>query len=166
MKINIPDKYADLYLKALNDRKIVLLDKIREFEKEIKEIDHHMSMLTSMPIFKEDTFSSPIKWEPKNYKPEWSWTKKIDHYFLEARILSTARDILGFIADHEPDVEKSKVRSSISAALSNNVKKGVCRKYQDPVTQNSYYGLPAWFDKKNQPKLEFIPPDMRNRLAG
>ena len=37
MKINVPEKYADLYLKALSEKKLLLEAKIEEFKKEIQE---------------------------------------------------------------------------------------------------------------------------------
>ena len=43
MKVNIPEKYTDLYIKALGDKKKALQMKINQFKAEIEEIDSHLS---------------------------------------------------------------------------------------------------------------------------
>lgn len=164
MKINVPEKYADLYIKALAERKKMLEAKIEDFKNEIEEIDSHMSALTSMPIFNDNTGLNTIKWETKGYRPEWPWTKKIS-YFQDFRgKLMTSGDVLNFIMDKEPDQNKTKVRSSVSAALSNRLKNRSYIKFIDPTTQTTYYGPKDWFINEAEPKVEFLPNDLKERL--
>lgn len=165
MKINVPEKYADLYLKALGERKKSLEAKIADFRKEIEEIDNHISALTSLPIFSDNT-ANPIQWEAKGYKPEWPWTRKIAYYQDFKKKLFLASEIVDFIIDKEPDLNKSKVRSSISAALSNKHKSGQYTKFVDPVTASAYYGPSDWFIKEQEPRLNYLPDDLKERLLG
>lgn len=166
MKINVPEKYADLYLKALGERKRALEAKIADFRKEIEEIDNHISALTSLPIFHDTTTYSPKQLEAKGYQPEWSWTRKIAYYQEFRKKLFVASEIVDFIIEKEPALNKSKVRSSISAALSNKHKSGHYIKFVDPVTGSSYYGPPEWFIKDQEPHLKHLPDDLKGRLLG
>ena len=51
MKVNIPEKYTDLYVKALEDKKKVLNQKISQFQAEIAEIDAHLAGLLKLAAF-------------------------------------------------------------------------------------------------------------------
>ncbi|MTI19558.1 hypothetical protein E1176_00845, partial [Fulvivirga sp. RKSG066] len=144
MKINVPEKYADLYIKALVERKKMLEAKIEDFKKEIEEIDSHVSAFTSMPIFNESHEYSSIKWESKGYRSEWPWTKKISYYEEFRGQLMTSNEVVDFIMDKEPDLIKTKVRSSVSAALSNRLKTETYIKFIDPISQTTYYGPKEW----------------------
>jgi hypothetical protein len=161
VKINVPEKYAELYLKALTDRKKQLVSKIQEFQHEIDEIDHHIGSLTSIPIFQEETIRGPIRWETDGYRNEWTWTKKIDFIFHKTTKLCTAKYMVDFITAKEPDLDKSKIRSSISAALSNRLKNGNGRKFVDPVTDHVYYGNSDWFDQNESPLIDHIPDELK-----
>ncbi|MEM7551691.1 MAG: hypothetical protein AAF363_18550 [Bacteroidota bacterium] len=164
MKVNIPEKYAELYLKALIEKKGHLLDKIREFEKEIKEIDQHIQTLTSIPIFHEETYQGPVKWETTSYKEEWSWSKKVEFYFSQLEKVANAKDIVEFIINNEKNSDRTKVRSSISAALSNGHKNRSFLKFTDPVSSITYYGKPDWFNEKSIPKMEHIPEALKEKI--
>ncbi|ELR71354.1 hypothetical protein C900_02812 [Fulvivirga imtechensis AK7] len=165
MKINVPEKYADLYLKALGERKKALEAKITDFRREIEEIDNHISALTSLPIFNDAPYS-PMQLEAKGYQPEWPWTRKITYYQDFKQKLFIASEIVDFIIEKEPALNKSKVRSSISAALSNRHKSGHYIKFTDPVTGSSYYGPSDWFINEQEPHLKHLPDDLKNRLLG
>lgn len=166
MKINVPEKYADLYLKALGERKKALEAKIADFRKEIEEIDNHISALTSLPIFTDHPSYNPMQWETKGYQPEWSWTRKIAYYQDFRKKLFVASEIVDFIIEKEPTLNKSKVRSSISAALSNKHRAGDYIKFIDPITGASYYGPNEWFIKDQEPHLKHLPDDLKERLLG
>ncbi|MBL6449786.1 hypothetical protein JMN32_25975 [Fulvivirga sp. 29W222] len=163
MKINVPEKYADLYLKALSEKKKILEAKIEDFKREIQEIDNHISALTSMPIF-HDTPSYAPRWEARSYQEEWPWTKKITHYQEVKTKIFTSSEIVDYIIQKEPKLTKSKVRSSISAALSNKHKSGKYIKFIDPVTSTTYYGPSDWFLNEHEPHLDYIPDDLKERL--
>lgn len=164
MNVNIPEKYTDLYIKALQDRKKVLQEKIQQFNTEIGEIDSHLNNLTSLQLFQENRGPVELHYNPAVYQDEWPWTKKIAHYQDVKRKLVKASDIVDFIVEKEPTLNKAKVRSSISAALSNKIKKEDYRKFTDPVSGNTYYGPPAYFINKQEPHLEFMPEELKERL--
>jgi hypothetical protein len=166
MKINVPEKYADLYVKALSEKKRALEERIEEFKREIAEIDGHISNLTSMPIFNEPQYQSIVRWDTSSYRPQWPWTKKISFFQEVTKRLATSSEVVAFILEKENGLDKTKVRSSISAALSNGIKKGHYQKFTDPVTHTAYYGQSVWFDKNNQPEVRFLPDDLKHRLAG
>lgn len=164
MKINIPEKYTDLYIKALQEKKKILVDKINQFKVEIEEIDSHLNGLTSMSIFQESKTEQHSNWKTNSYQIAWSWTKKITYYQqFKSKIITTA-EVVDFIVDKEPDLNKSKVRSSVSAALSNWVKKQQYRKFEDPVSGTSYYGPLAIFINQHEPNIESMPQDLKERL--
>lgn len=164
MKINVPEKYADLYIKALMERKKMLESKIEDFNKEIEEIDSHVSALTSIPIFNDTSQFAKVKWETKGYRNEWPWTKKISYYQEFKGKLMTSNEVVDFIINKENDLDKSKVRSSVSAALSNRLKNGSYIKFIDPITQVSYYGPAEWFVSENEPKVDHLPNELKERL--
>lgn len=164
MKINVPEKYADLYIKALAERKKMLEAKIEDFKNEIEEIDSHMSALTSMPIFNEGASFYTVKWETKGYRNEWPWTKKISYYEEFKGKLMTSSDVVNFILDKEKELDKSKVRSSVSAALSNRLKNKSYTKFIDPVSQTAYYGPTEWFVNEKEPHVDFLPNELKERL--
>ncbi len=166
MKINVPEKYADLYLKALTEKKRALEERIEEFKREIEEIDTHISNLTSMPIFNEPQFQTIAKWETATYRTQWSWTRKITFYYESASSLATSGDVVDFILEKEPEEDRTKVRSSISAALSNGIRTGQYKKFTDPVTNTAYYGPSEWFNSQDQPEVDYIPDNVRQRLTG
>ena len=158
MKINLPEKYADLYLKALSEKKRALEAKIEDFKKEIMEIDNHMQALTSMSIFQDSQATyNPINIDVASYRSEWPWTRKITHYQEVTNKLFTSSEVVDYILRKEPSLIKSKVRSSISAALSNRHKKGEYIKYIHPATDTTYYGLPEWFINGQRPIPEYVP---------
>ena len=164
MKINVPEKYADLYLKALVERKRLLEQKIEAFEGEIMEIDNHISNLTSIPIFNE---SDELRLNILNfdgYSPEWSWTKKISFFQQQIDLIYTANDVVDFILKSEPDLNRSKTRSSISAALSNWVKQKKYLKFIDPMSNTTYYGPSDWFLANGNPQIDYIPDLLKNKL--
>lgn len=164
MKIDLPEKYADLYLKALVERKHMLESKIDDFKREIEEIDGHISKLTSFSIFNDNQVYGKVKWETSGYRPEWPWTQKIGYYLDFRGKVSTTQDVVNFLLEKEPELDKSKTRSSVSAALSNKAKNGKYTKFVDPVTQQTYYGLSEWFDEQHHPGLDHVPNDLKERL--
>jgi hypothetical protein len=164
VKINVPEKYAELYLKALTDRRAQLQEKIKEFQKEIEEIEHHIGGLTSIPIFKDDQYDSPVKWETDGYRKEWTWSRKINYIFQTTRTLCTAKYVVDFILSKEIDADKNKVRSSVSAVLSNRIRNGKGRKFIDPVTDQVFYGDDSWFDQNEEPKIEHLPEALKARI--
>ncbi|MBL3654791.1 hypothetical protein [Fulvivirga sediminis] len=166
MKLNIPEKYADLYLKALSERKRMLQDKIAEFQREIEDIENHMSALTSIPIFHDNLPTSKSKYQNNSYQEEWPWSRKITYYQELNKQIMTSAEVVDFILSKEPDLDKNKVRSSISAALSNKHRSGDYIKFVDPVTNTAYYGPPEWFINKEQPHLTYVPNDLKKRLVG
>jgi len=163
MKVNIPEKYADLYLKALTEKKQVLEAKIQEFKKEIKDIETHISALTSLPIFSENQVTPKINWNTNTYQAEWSWSRKISYYADYKGKLITSSEIIEFIFGEEPNIDKQKLRSSISAALSNRTRSGLYTKFIDPVTHTTYYGPREWFDTSNEPINDFLPDHIKER---
>lgn len=164
MKINVPEKYADLYLKALGEKKKALEAKIEDFKKEIEEIDNHISALTSLPIFQDSTSYNPARWEAKGYQEEWPWTRKIAHYQEVKMKLFTSAEVVDYILEKEVRLNKNKVRSSISAALSNKHKSGSYVKFIDPITSVTYYGPAEWFLNEREPRLDHLPDDLKDRL--
>ncbi|MDH5366659.1 MAG: hypothetical protein OEW67_06710 [Cyclobacteriaceae bacterium] len=164
MKINVPEKYTDLYIKALQEKKNVLTSKINQFKMEIDEIDNHLNSLTSMSIFQENKTEYQKNWKTHNYQIAWSWTKKITYYQQFKNKIITTSEVVEFIIEKEAGLDKSKVRSSVSAALSNWVKKKQYLKFEDPVTGISYYGPSLLFINQNEPKIEFMPQDLKERL--
>ena len=164
MKINVPEKYADLYLKALTEKKKALEARIEEFRKEIGEIDMHISNLTSLPIFQDQASIKTVRWDPTAYRSQWPWTRKIAHYLEVSDKLATSSDVISFILEQEPELDKQKVRSSVSAALSNKIRSGEYKKFTDPVTQTAYYGLNEWFDD-DTPEMERLPDSLRRKLT-
>jgi hypothetical protein len=163
MKINVPEKYADLYTKALSERKQQLEKKIEDFRKEILEIDNHISNLTSMSIFNDQQAGNKLP-NLIAYSPSWPWTKKIAHYQEVIPKLMTSNDAVEFILSNEPDLDKAKVRSSVSAALSNGLKSRKYTKFIDPSGVSSFYGPSDWFNSEGQPQLEYVPDDLKNRI--
>lgn len=159
--ISVPEKYVDLYLKALNEKKKLLELKIEEFQKEIEDINNHIKSLTSMSIFNEYPLQSPVRWETKGYVKEWPWTQKVSYFADKKGLLFTAGEIVELIMNKEPDQEREKVRSSISAILSNKVRSGEYEKVQHPATQSSFYGPSEWF-AGDKPKEKFLPSELRH----
>mgnify|MGYP001797972441 CR=1 FL=1 len=164
MKINVPEKYADLYLKALSERKRVLEEKIQAFQAEISEIDNHISNLTSIPIFNESDEFNAKALNFNGYSPEWSWTKKITFFEQQLKLVFTSNEVVTFLIETEPNLDKSKVRSSISAALSNWVKNNKYKKFIDPIANNTYYGPSDWFLSSGSPQIDFIPESLKSKL--
>ncbi|MEM7107542.1 MAG: hypothetical protein AAF519_04890 [Bacteroidota bacterium] len=164
MKINVPEKYADLYLKALAERKQVLEQKIRSFKDEIAEIDNHIRNLTSIPIFNEadELRSQVLNFE--GYSEEWPWTKKINFFQQQINHIVTAGDIVECILESEPDLNKTKARSSISAALSNWVRQKRYSKFIDPLSNTTYYGPSDWFLSNGNPQIDYIPDGLKTKL--
>ena len=164
MKVNIPEKYADLYVKVLQEKKKILLDKINQFKDEIAEIENHLNSLTSMSLFGQSVASTTASFKVSNYNQKWSWVKKISYYQELQEKLITASEVVHFIVDQEPGCNKNKVRSSVSAALSNGLKSKVYEKFKDPVTDISYYGPASYFLRPRQPKIEYMPDDLKEQL--
>lgn len=164
MRVDIPEKYVDLYIKALNDKKKQLERKVEEFTSEIEEINNQINHLTSLPIFHEQTFYLTPKKDHLDYAAAWSWTKKITFYENLKNKLITTNEIVDFILSKEPHLIRNKVRSSISAALSNRVKQGEYSKFIDPVTGIAYYGKRDWFNQAGQPKIEHVPEGVKANL--
>ena len=164
MKVNIPEKYTDLYIKALQEKKQVLIDKIGQFKAEIEEIDSHLNGLTSMSIFQDNRADYQSIQQSNNYQPEWSWTKKIAHFLQIKNKIVTTAEVVDFIVDKEPEQNKAKVRSSVSAALSNWVKKELYRKFEDPVSGSTYYGPSKLFINHKEPNIEAMPEILKERL--
>lgn len=164
MKVNIPEKYTDLYIKALGDKKKALLMKIDQFKAEVEEIDSHLSNLVNLPLFHENEAQNLLHQKTNAYHDQWAWTKKIAYYMDFKRKLVKTNEVVDFIMEKEPELNKSKVRSSVSAALSNKMKKGMYRKFEDPVTGNTYYGPIAYFLNQHEPQIEFMPEDLKERL--
>ncbi|MEM6359601.1 MAG: hypothetical protein AAF149_06350 [Bacteroidota bacterium] len=164
MKINVPEKYADLYLKALAERKQALEQKINAFKDEIAEIDNHIRNLTSIPIFNETDELHTQVLNFDGYSPEWSWTRKISFFQQQVNHIFTAGDIVEFILESEPDLDKSKSRSSISAALSNWVRQKRYSKFIDPLSNTTYYGPSDWFLSNGNPQIDYIPDTLKNKL--
>lgn len=158
--VSVPEKYVDLYLKALNEKKKQLEMKIDEFQREIEDINNHIKSLTSLSIFNDYPIHSPVKWETKGYMREWPWTQKVSYFADKKGLLFSANEIVDLISNKEPDQERDKVRSSISAVLSNRLKSGEYRKVQHPATKISYYGPDEWFEK-DLPKEKFLPSELR-----
>ncbi|MFT6037065.1 MAG: hypothetical protein ACI9XJ_002655, partial [Marivirga sp.] len=134
MKVNIPEKYTDLYVKALEEKKQVLQAKINQFQAEIVEIEAHLVTLLNVPLFQENEQQNLLHQKTNAYYDQWPWTKKIAYFVEFKRKLVKTMDVVDFILEKEPTLNKAKVRSSVSAALSNKMKKGVYRKFEDPVS--------------------------------
>lgn len=166
MKFNVPEKYADLYIKALSERKQQLANKIEDFKREILEIENHISNLTSMPIFSEQHDYSEFEKRNLPYSRDWPWTRKIAHYQDFIGKLITTNEVVDYIVENEPNVDKMKVRSSVSAALSNGTRSGKYTKFNDPTSALTYYAPSEWYDKAGQPLLEYLPQDLKSRLFG
>ena len=164
MKVNIPEKYADLYVKALEQKKKGLLDKIGQFKREIVEIESHINSLTSMSIFGDTVENHSPKWKTNDYSSQWPWTKKITYYQEFKQKLITTTEVVDFIVSKEPELNKSKVRSSVSAALSNRLKSNSYEKFKDPVTGTSYYGPANYFLNAYEPHIEYMSEDLKERL--
>ena len=164
MNINLPEKYTDLYIKALEEKRKSLITKINQFKKEVEEIDNHISSLTNMPIFEDKLQPSGQVWKTNKYSEQWAWTRKIT-FFQEftAKLITTA-EVVNFIVSKEPELNKNKVRSSVSAALSNRLKSNKYLKFVDPVTGSTYYGPSDYFINEHEPKLEYMPSDLKERL--
>jgi hypothetical protein len=164
MKVNIPEKYTDLYVKALKEKKQNLQLKINQFKAEINEIDVHLDSLLNLPLFQENEAQNLMHQKTNTYHDQWPWTKKIAYFIDFRRKLVRTMEVVDFIMEKEPDLNKSKVRSSVSAALSNKMKKGVYRKFEDPVTANTYYGPANYFLNMHEPQIEYMPDDLKERL--
>ncbi len=76
MKVNIPEKYTDLYVKALEEKKQVLQAKISQFQAEISEIDAHLVSLLNLPLFHENDQQNLLHQKTNTYYDQWPWTKK------------------------------------------------------------------------------------------
>ncbi len=164
MKISVPEKYADLYIKALSERKQQLEKKIEDFRKEILEIDNHISNLTSLPIFNEQPGVGTVPLQINAYSNSWPWTKKMAHYQLVTNKLMTSNEAVEYILENENDLDRAKVRSSVSAALSNGLKTGKYTKFQDPTGVATYYGPSEWFDIEGHPHVDYLPDELKKRL--
>lgn len=158
--VSVPEKYVDLYLKALNEKKKQLEMKIEEFQREIEDINNHIKSLTSLSIFNDYPIHSPVKWETKGYMKEWPWTQKVSYFADKKGLLFSANEIVELIVNKEPNQDRDKVRSSISAVLSNRLKSGEYLKVQHPGTRVSYYGPDNWFER-DIPKEKFLPSELR-----
>lgn len=163
MKLTIPEKYTDLYLNVLAERKKMLEAKIQDFQKEIEEIDNYLNSLTNFPIFQENQHHYQRSKHP-NYYSEWSWMQKISHYQEVIRRIFTSAEIITYILQQERNLNRSKVRSSISAALSNKTKRGSYIKYLDAITGAAYYGPSEWFINDKEPHPKYVPNILRRRL--
>ena len=164
MKVNIPEKYADLYVKALEQKKQGLLDKIRQFKQEISEIEGHINSLTNVPLFGDTVEGQSPNWKTNEYNSQWPWTKKITYYQEYRQKLITTSEVVDFIVDKEPELTKSKVRSSVSAALSNRLKSNAYEKFKDPVTRTSYYGPVSYFLNQFEPEIQYMSEELKERL--
>jgi len=164
MKVNIPEKYADLYVKALEQKKQGLLEKIRQFKQEIGEIESHINSLTNVPLFSDTVEGQANNWKTNEYNAQWPWTKKITYYQEFKHKLITTSEVVDFIVDKEPELNKSKVRSSVSAALSNRLKTNSYEKFKDPVTGTSYYGPASYFINPYEPQIEYMSDELKERL--
>ncbi len=164
MKFNVPEKYADLYIKALSERKRHLENKIEDFKREILEIENHISSLTSIPIFNDQNDLGTFNKSDFAYSKNWPWTRKIAYYQDFIGKLITSNEAVDYIVENEPEQDKMKVRSSVSAALSNGTRSGKYTKFNDPTSSATYYAPSEWFDKMGQPLLEYLPQDLKNRL--
>jgi hypothetical protein len=164
MKVNIPEKYTDLYVKALEEKKKVLQSKINQFQAEIVEIDAHLVSLLNVPLFQENEQQDLLHQKTNAYYDQWPWTKKIAYFVEFRRKLVKTMDVVDFILEKEPTLNKAKVRSSVSAALSNKMKKGNYRKFEDPVSGATYYGPVVYFLNAHEPRIENMPDDLKERL--
>lgn len=164
MNINLPEKYTDLYVKALQEKKKSLLEKISQFKKEVEEINGHINSLTNMPIFDDAKQSESGSWKTNKYNEQWAWTKKITFFQQYRAKLITTADVVDFIVGKEPELKKTKIRSSVSAALSNRLKTNKYLKFIDPVTGTTYYGPSDYFINEHEPKMEYMPQDLKERL--
>lgn len=164
MKVNIPEKYTDLYIKALQDKRKALILKINQFKSEIDEIDSHLSSLTNLPLFQDQSVQETLQQKTNSYQDQWSWTRKIGFYTDFKGVLVKSQEVVEFIMEKEPHQNKSKVRSSVSAALSNKIKKGDYRKFEDPVSGYTYYAPIHFFLNQHEPKLEHMPDELKERL--
>ncbi|QSE98515.1 hypothetical protein [Fulvivirga lutea] len=164
MKFNVPEKYADLYIKALSERKVQLENQIENFKREILEIENHISNLTSLSIFNEQHDYSEFEKKNLAYSKNWPWTRKIAYYQDFIGKLISSNEVVDYIIDNEPNLDKMKVRSSVSAALSNGTRSGKYTKFNDPTSASTYYAPSEWFDKMGQPLLEYLPQDLKKRL--
>jgi len=164
MKVNIPEKYTDLYVKALEDKKKVLNQKISQFQAEIAEIDAHLAGLLNLPLFQDNEQQDLLHQKTNAYYDQWPWTKKIAYFIEFRRKLVKTNEVVEFIVEKEPTLKKSKVRSSVSAALSNKIKKGAYRKFEDPVSGSTYYGPANYFLNQHEPQIENMPDDLKERL--
>ncbi len=164
MKLNIPEKYTDLYVKALKEKKQTLQLKINQFKAEINEIDVHLDSLLNLPLFQENESQNLMHQKTNTYHDQWPWTKKIAYFIDFRKKMVKTMEVVEFIMEKEPELNKSKVRSSVSAALSNKMKKGGYRKFEDPVTGNTYYGPVTFFLNQHEPHIEYMPEDLKERL--
>jgi len=78
--------------------------------------------------------------------------------------LITTSEVVDFIVDKEPELTKSKVRSSVSAALSNRLKSNAYEKFKDPVTGTSYYGPMSYFLNQFEPEIQYMSEELKERL--
>ncbi|GAA5020895.1 hypothetical protein GCM10011506_03860 [Marivirga lumbricoides] len=164
MKVNIPEKYTDLYVKALKEKKQMLQLKINQFKAEINEIDVHLDSLLNLPLFHENEEQNLMHQKTNAYHDQWPWTRKIAYFIDFKKKLIKTMEVVEFIMEKEPELNKAKVRSSVSAALSNKMKKGVYRKFEDPVTNTTYYGPATYFLNLHEPHIEYMPQDLKERL--
>lgn len=164
MNVNLPEKYTDLYVKALQEKRKSLLDKINQFKKEVEDIDSHINSLTNLPLFNENTQVDSGAWKTNKYSEQWAWTKKITFFQEYSGKLVTTAGVVEFIISKEPELNKNKVRSSVSAALSNRLKSNNYLKFTDPVSGATYYGPSDYFINEHEPKMEYMPEDLKERL--
>lgn len=165
-KFNVPEKYADLYIKALSERKQHLTNKIEDFKREILEIENHIDNLTGTPLFADSAHYSTYNRQNTAYSPGWPWTRKIAYYQGFIGKLITSNEAVDYIIGNEPSLDKMKVRSSVSAALSNGIRSGKYTKFNDPTGSTTYYAPSEWFDKMGQPLIEYLPQELKSRLFG
>ncbi len=164
MNINLPEKYTDLYIKALQEKKKSLIEKINQFKKEVEDIDSHINSLTNMSLFEGNTRQDSSAWKTNKYSEQWAWTKKITFFQQFRGKLITTAGVVNFIVSKEPELNRTKVRSSVSAALSNRLKTNKYLKFVDPVTGTTYYGPSDYFLNEHEPKMEYMPEDLKERL--
>lgn len=164
MNINLPEKYTDLYVKALQEKRKSLIEKINQFNKEVEEIDTHINSLTNLSLFEGNMKPSSNVWKTNKYNEQWPWTKKITFFQQFRGKLITTAGVVDFIVSKEPELNKNKIRSSVSAALSNRLKTNKYLKFRDPVTGSTYYGPSDYFINEHEPKMEYMPEDLKERL--
>jgi len=156
--LTIPKKFASEYIKFLTAKKNKLSSQLQQLQKELSELDNHINSISNYPIFKE---SQDMSIEIKDYNPSLPWTRKVSIYGNKKVKLMNSNEVVNFILENEPNLDKEKVRSSISAVLSNRVKSETYLKHTDPASEITYYGLKDWFDDFGEPKREYLPDELK-----